>query len=152
MTSASFFHLNHFPKWCFVFVFKVMKEQNKIQPLGMSCCHFFSVLLCRQPSVTSRKVTWTPTCIYGRSCRVVTASRDQPSSLIKTGRSFSPLVITWCPESILVTSHHILVLLTRKRNRRQRAHHLLGLCFKTLCYFMVTCPEEDPGDRNVDTF
>lgn len=46
------------------------------------------VLLCRWPSVTLRKVTWTPVCICGRSCHVVTTSRDQPSSLTKTGRHF----------------------------------------------------------------
>lgn len=46
------------------------------------------IFICRWPSVTLRKVSWTPVCIYGRSCRVVTVSRDQPSSLTKTGRHF----------------------------------------------------------------
>lgn len=43
---------------------------------------------CRWPSVTLRKVTWTPVCISGRSCQVAAVSQDQPSSLTKTGRHF----------------------------------------------------------------
>lgn len=45
-------------------------------------------LFCRWLSVTLRKVTWTPMCICGKSFHVVRVSRDQQSSLTKTGRHF----------------------------------------------------------------
>lgn len=48
----------------------------------------FWFLFCRWLSVTLRKVTWTPMCICGKSFHVVRVSRDQQSSLTKTGRHF----------------------------------------------------------------
>lgn len=50
---------------------------------------------CRWPSVTLRRVTWTPVCISGRSCQEAAVSQDQPSSLTKTGRRFPLRCFHW---------------------------------------------------------
>lgn len=54
----------------------------------------FWFLFCRWLSVTLRKVTWTPMCICGKSFHVDRVSRDQQSSLTKTGRHIPFLLLS----------------------------------------------------------